>query len=79
MRCEVCKKKLDDDEYVYHCYGTRTCGNCVKGIYSEHSKMKQIQQRIDKVIKIIQNDTTLNEQRQRDRMINILRGEEDNG
>lgn len=31
-------------------------------------------QRIDKAIKIIQNDTTLNPTRQRDRLINILNG-----
>lgn len=37
---------------------------------------EELLQRIDKVIQIIQNDTTLNEQRQRDRMINILRGED---
>ena len=38
---------------------------------------EELKDRIDKVIKIIQNDTTLNEQRQRDRMIYILRGKND--
>ena len=38
----------------------------------------KLQQRIEKAINIIQNDTTLNPQRQRERLINILQGDDNN-
>lgn len=38
---------------------------------------ENLQQRIDKAIKIIENDTDLNSQRQRQRMLKILKGNND--
>lgn len=57
------KKKLSNDLAEAILFNQKRC-----------EQNKELKQRIDKAIKIIQNDTTLNPTRQRDRLINILNG-----
>lgn len=57
------KKKLSNDLAEAILFNQKRC-----------EQNKELKQRIDKAIKIIQNDTTLNPPRQRDRLINLLNG-----
>ena len=65
------KEILEALEQVACCsYHDKMCKKAIE-IIKKAIEIKQ------KAIKIIQNDTTLNPQRQRDRLINILNGGDD--
>lgn len=53
VKCDVCKYKIKDDEYVYNHWGHTYCQECFKGVVKAKGKISELQNRIDKAIEWI--------------------------